>query len=169
MSIARDKRIDAGAIDAIAVDPSDELIACAGGELSRSYRVSVWTIDGESVWTSDDVVPTQGRDRLAWSADGKLLAVACGDGTIRVFDRGGERTATLGPGRKGKAAMAVAFASGGELVSGGFDAIARVWDLGSGKQLRKLSHGGNDYINSVRVSRDGVVATGGQHANAKLW
>jgi WD40 repeat protein len=170
VTVVPETRIDAGPIDAVAIDPSDELVACAGGESGRTYSVAVWTLDGgERAWATAAVVATQGRDRLAWSTDGKLLAVACGDGTIRVFDRRGKRTHTLGPGRKGKGAMAVAFAPTGELVSAGFDAMVRVWDVASGTQLRKMSHGGNDWVNTVRVSPGGVVASGGQHAAAKLW
>ncbi len=169
MKLVLEHEIAAGRIDAVAIDPSGELVACAGEPPSN--LLAVWHVErGKRVWGTDDIVPTQGRSRLAWSSDGKQLAVACGDSTIRLFDERGKRVALLGPTRKkGGGAMTVAFAPGDELVvSGGFDGIARVWEVASGKQLRKLSHGGKDYINSVSVS-GGIVATGGQNAEAKLW
>ena len=64
----------------------------------------------------------------------------------------------------------VAFrADGGQLVSGCHDAIARVWDVGTGQPLHQLEgHRGRVY--SARWSPDGnVIATGSMDTTICLW
>ena len=55
-----------------------------------------------------------------------------------------------------------------EVFSGSADGTARLWDLKSGKELRRLSHGGP--ISAVAVRPDGKrFATAGSNNIARLW
>ena len=60
---------------------------------------------------------------------------------------------------------------GGRFATGGWNGIARVWDLESGQILVTLSHGG-EYVNAVAFSPDGqFLATGGNDAEGfiQIW
>lgn len=110
--------------------------------------------------------PRTTTDLLTFSPDGKLIAVASGDGkAVLVLDVAkGEVACTL---PHAEVVFAGAFAPDGkQLVAGGYDReknayFARVWEVGAEKELRRLAFGGGG-IRSVAYSPDGkTVAIGG--------
>jgi hypothetical protein len=68
------------------------------------------------------------------------------------------------------AVSAVAFSPEGRmLVSGGLDGTASVWDVGSGKELRRLEGHGRG-VRCVTLSSDGrTLVTGGLDGAVKVW
>jgi WD40 repeat protein len=100
---------------------------------------------------------------VAYSRDGKLLATASYDGTVKVWDaETGRPLATL-EGHEGKVRH-VAFAPDGKrLATAGEDRTARVWDVAKGRELQKVAH--TDPVRAVAFTPDGktLIAGGGYH------
>lgn len=107
---------------------------------------------------------------LAWSADGKRLALASAGGVVPVveFDGRGARPVELLRGHEGPA-VGVAFAPDGKvLYTTGADRSLRVWDIGRGG-TREILKDHAEFVGAVAVSADGKrLATGGQDGVVKL-
>jgi len=102
---------------------------------------------------------------VAFSADGRRLAVGYGDGALRVFEVATGAAEVEFAGHDG-ALYAVAFSpDGATLASGGTDKTARLWDLATGGEVAQLQHGSRvlgllftpDGDNLVTMTQDGAV------------
>jgi WD40 repeat protein/serine/threonine protein kinase len=115
----------------------------------------------------------RGHQGLVWSVafslDGKRLATAGEDSSVKVWDiaKGGDPL-TL-KGHKDQVDCVAFSPDGKQLASASFDRTVKLWDAGSG-QFRRTLQGHADRVGSVAFSPDGKrLASAGHDGMVKVW
>jgi len=120
---------------------------------------------GDVLWTRPDETIVS----LAFSPDGRTLALGCRDGIIELWDaRTGQPSGRLEEGSH--YVWSVAFSPNGErLASGSNDNAVRIWNPHTGKLLGSLV-GHDQAVHSVAFSPDGrTLASGGWDSTVRIW
>lgn len=138
---------------------------------SSGWGVGVWNVPRAEplrrivAATDSQFVP----DRVALSADGRLVAAGGRNDTIKLWDVDTSRELFTLKGHK-KGVRAIAFSPGGDVVaSGARDADIKLWSAANGQELATLvGHSGGVF--AVAFSPDGKkLATGSQDRMIFLW
>ncbi len=162
---------DPGKIYAAALSPDKKILAL-GGWLAGTpeKRDAVRLHDFE---TGEVLALLEGHDSviedLAFSPDGRLLASASFDNTIRLWNVGERRQVRVLEGHHGDVVYGVAFSADGKrLASAGWDKTLRLWEVASGRLLATLKEH-QDQVLQVAFSPDGrFLASGGQDGSLHL-
>ena len=122
----------------------------------------------ELLWSSK-AEPSIRVASVAYSPDGKILAVGLAGGTIKLWDsRNGKLLHTL-QGHDSWTNSVTFAPDGNTLASGSSDKTVKLWDAHSGKLLRTLkSH--NSIVLSVAFAPNGkTLASGSYDKTIKIW
>jgi WD40 repeat protein len=160
-----------GAVTSLAFSPDGKLLACASEGQWFGHEV-MWVKGGEvQLWdlAAARLKEVLGKSRteklaLAWSPDGKLLAVAGSDNAVRLWDpAGGESRRNV---LRHDELRAVAFSPDGQTLATGGAGGARLWDLHTLKQRKSLPAG---EFSSVAFSPAGDKFAAGSRSSVVLY
>lgn len=142
------RRLAMGSLETSKID----LLDVASGAVEGSFEGHSWAIRG-----------------LAFSADGKMLASASGDRTVRTWDVASRKPLQVMKGHNG-VVRAVAFsADGARLVSGDSYGNVMLWSVADGKALA-TGRGHEGQVQAVAVAPDGRnFASVSVDGTVRLW
>jgi hypothetical protein len=152
---------------AVAFSPDGRELAASG-----YHEITIWDVQTGKLLRRLKDVP-QRTQSLAYSPDGKLLAMAGGDpgklGEVKLFDpASGKVVKLLGTGAD--LALAVAFnPSGDKLAAGGSDNAICIYDVASGRQELLIEQHA-DWILGLTYSPDGkLLASASRDKSARIF
>lgn len=145
----------------VAVNSTGTTLATGGFDQS----VVLWDLRGPGLTAR----PFTEVSQAAYSPDGKLLATADADHTVRLWEVARHRLVTTFRGDR-ESVFSVAFAPDGHtLASAGSDGRVRLWDIPSHRALVALTGHTGDVF-SVAFSPDGrTLASAGADRTVRLW
>jgi Flp pilus assembly protein TadD len=108
-------------------------------------------------------------DAVAFSGDGRRLASASRDGTVKVWEAATGQEALTLQGHAGRVSGVAFSADGRRLASASTDWTVKVWDGATGREALTLK-GHTDIVNAVAFSPDGKrLASASRDGTVKVW
>jgi WD40 repeat protein len=164
---------------AVAWSPDGHLLASVGKDQTMKIRGIKENVTKRGFF-SQFFLPRQGPkvlsgfgcqlQSLAWSPDGKRIAVACADSRVRIRDaHTGALLLTIVAGNSAMKNSVHWSPNGKYLAIGGNDKLVRIWNIVQKKEIF-VYYGHNGYILSVAWSPDGTrVASAGIDRSIQVW
>lgn len=152
----------------VAFSPDGKLIATA-----ITTKVILWDVaSGQKVFSLDgelaEPVSTNVLVHIAFSPDGKRLAIANMDGKPRVFDLATRAEALSFAGHAGSCEGIAYSPDGSKLATSDVTGAIKIWDARTAEELLFLKHDG--FIHSVVFSPDGMrLASVSETGTIKVW
>ena len=149
-------------------DQTARLWSAVDGEELRVFNGHGSRIGSVALSPDRDRIVT-GGGAVLFSPDGTFFGTGAGDDdTAKVWDAAGETDALTLKGHASYVVSVEFSPDGKRIVSGGFDGMARVWDVRTGKEIAQIRAGGTQIY--ATFSPDGLrVATGSDDGTAKVW
>ncbi len=108
-------------------------------------------------------------EAVAYDPTGALIAAACGDGTVRIWDEAMGYLIRVLNGQCGPTLSVTWSPDGAQLISGAADGQILVWELQTGSLLRTLTHHEASVL-SLSWSPDGTqLASGSADGHVVIW
>ena len=158
-------------IFSVAFSPDGSLVAAASGQADppEGGMLHLWNSAGGPAPLRVDLDSLQLAAQVAFSPDGKYIALAGHDQTVRVLEVGGGKEVALLQGHTGPV-LSVAFSPDSETVlSGSEDHSVRLWKVSSSQQIRQFP-GHDDQVTAVAFAPEGKYAlSGSRDKTLRLW
>jgi WD40 repeat protein len=169
-------------VEAVATSASGSLVAAAdldhrAGNKPPAARLALWNArTGRRRWLIDlrnESIGGEGAHALAFSPDGRTIAVGLDDGRVRIVDlSSGRIDRTIGKaGGETTGVVALAFAPNGTLATGTWAGVVQLWNPRTGADLARPTEVAAAPVASIAFARDGrtLATTGGSDGLAKIW
>ncbi len=170
-------QLTASSFTSIAFSPNGRLLAAVAGgtvqllDLATHSQLVLLGPVGPSPGSPNPTTPLSFVTSIAFSPDGRLLALASSDGLVQLWNVATYRLfAVLVAGNPGSV-TSIAFSPDGRLLAlASQDGTVRLWDLATGRQLGSPLAGDAGSFDSVAFSPDGrLLASGSGDGTVELW